>query len=784
MNGKVDVDSLQQQLDMEEEREHLRRLQGCQAGTIWAMYDEFQLPRVYAFVVSRTDSSAETFEVYLKWLEPVPDLHRTFEAVGEEEKFTKEDMPGFSHQVPCTLVPQSGEEHVEEEEEKEEVEILCQILPRVNDIWCMRKVLEQARDTRLRHRAVPHTTTSDKSENLVVVKAVSFSGERWQYVVSRLRKTSELQQQQGGGVPAGEQGSSSSLQKFVTYGKEVQNVALEEFDFHVPVLPSAGSRPPSQTTPSLLEESFLVEEEAITPAAHPVSDFQPAPVTPHISVDHCMQDTLGVLDANAEPSEDSEEENRIGYGKRARGNRKASSALPQRKRARVWKKRQWGDDPLCVQCGLRDHHEKDWLLNCRQCRKSWHAACVLGGYPDSHDFLGKWICGACSGDDHSSAISAAEATDDGAHIVAIQDVRLNAQGETEALVEYVCTAHEEPRTPRKADFFSSSAFHDLIKGRQSNAGLVYKEEDLPAADEGLIKYPTVQYAFAGKKAKLPHRAPIPSTPAGTEACTEANASLPASAVPPTPGVPVQAGAQSNAAGIDSNNAAQDGEVGGIEPRMNASIGAADLDTVVEEGVTNGRDEPPSQRKGGDGTPRTKNAGRDSGLGAPAASQHLRTKLFFGHRYYDYDTANAEHTVPKLAADVEPKPAFVHAIEQAVRHAAEGAQRLLPTKATDMAVMNVYHQHGVSLSTHRDAPELFLRPVISLRLFSSSVLSFGCKGQGLHSRLHAIPLERGTVTIMEGYAADMLMHGIRGKDIKTDYRGEDTELVVTPAHHLG
>mmetsp|Transcript_6440 Transcript_6440/g.8717 ORF Transcript_6440/g.8717 Transcript_6440/m.8717 type:complete len:257 (-) Transcript_6440:77-847(-) len=82
---------------------------------------------------------------------------------------------------------------------------------------------------------------------------------------------------------------------------------------------------------------------------------------------------------------------------------------------------------------------------------------------------------------------------------------------------------------------------------------------------------------------------------------------------------------------------------------------------------------------------------------------------------------------------------------------------------DLAVLNMYFVSGSGLGVHKDSQALFERPVVSLRLFGSNVLSFGCQGVGQTHRLHAIPQPRGCITVMEGYAADMLKHSIRPKD---------------------
>ena len=51
----------------------------------------------------------------------------------------------------------------------------------------------------------------------------------------------------------------------------------------------------------------------------------------------------------------------------------------------------------------------------------------------------------------------------------------------------------------------------------------------------------------------------------------------------------------------------------------------------------------------------------------------------------------------------------------------------------MAVLNVYNVANANLGVHKDSLELFKRPVVSLRAFGDSVLSFGSIGQAKRFR---------------------------------------------------
>ena len=46
-----------------------------------------------------------------------------------------------------------------------------------------------------------------------------------------------------------------------------------------------------------------------------------------------------------------------------------------------------------------------------------------------------------------------------------------------------------------------------------------------------------------------------------------------------------------------------------------------------------------------------------------------------------------------------------------------------------------------------------------------VLSFGTKAQFKGHRIHALPLPRGALTVMESYAADSITHAVVSTDVK-------------------
>ena len=69
--------------------------------------------------------------------------------------------------------------------------------------------------------------------------------------------------------------------------------------------------------------------------------------------------------------------------------------------------------------------------------------------------------------------------------------------------------------------------------------------------------------------------------------------------------------------------------------------------------------------------------------------------------------------------------------------------------------NVYHDGSEGLGQHYDDQARFDRPIVSMRLFSDSRLSFGCKYFGMVNGQFAVDMPRGTVTVLTkgSYAAD-------------------------------
>ncbi|KAF5269578.1 hypothetical protein FQR65_LT05916 [Abscondita terminalis] len=83
-----------------------------------------------------------------------------------------------------------------------------------------------------------------------------------------------------------------------------------------------------------------------------------------------------------------------------------------------------------------------------------------------------------------------------------------------------------------------------------------------------------------------------------------------------------------------------------------------------------------------------------------------------------------------------------------------------------AVINEY-QPGGCIVSHIDPSHIFDRPIISVSLFSDSALCFGCKFEYKPIRssepILRLPLPRGVVTSLSGFAANNITHCVRPED---------------------
>ncbi|KAL3066722.1 RNA demethylase ALKBH5 [Gymnodraco acuticeps] len=146
---------------------------------------------------------------------------------------------------------------------------------------------------------------------------------------------------------------------------------------------------------------------------------------------------------------------------------------------------------------------------------------------------------------------------------------------------------------------------------------------------------------------------------------------------------------------------------------------------------------------------------------------LRNKYFFGEGYtYGSQLEKRGPGQEKLyrKGEVDEIPSWVHdlVIKRLV------SRGVVPEGFVNSAVINDY-QPGGCIVSHVDPQHIFARPIVSVSFFSDSALCFGCRFQFKPIRVSepvfVLPVRRGSVTVLSGYAADDITHCIRPQDIK-------------------
>ncbi|XP_048847307.1 RNA demethylase ALKBH5-like [Brienomyrus brachyistius] len=146
---------------------------------------------------------------------------------------------------------------------------------------------------------------------------------------------------------------------------------------------------------------------------------------------------------------------------------------------------------------------------------------------------------------------------------------------------------------------------------------------------------------------------------------------------------------------------------------------------------------------------------------------LRSKYFFGEGYtygaqLEKRGPGQERLYSKGEVDEIPDWVYELVIKKLV------STRVIPENFVNSAVINDY-QPGGCIVSHVDPIHIFERPIVSVSFFSDSALSFGCKFQFKPIRVSepvlSLPVKRGSVTVLSGYAADEITHCIRPQDIK-------------------
>jgi len=145
---------------------------------------------------------------------------------------------------------------------------------------------------------------------------------------------------------------------------------------------------------------------------------------------------------------------------------------------------------------------------------------------------------------------------------------------------------------------------------------------------------------------------------------------------------------------------------------------------------------------------------------------LRNKYFFGEGYtygkqMDKKGPGGERLHKKGEVDEIPNWIKKHIIQKLYN------DKIVPEGFINSAVVNEYFPGGCIVS-HIDPIHIFDRPIISISFNSKSYLSFGTKFSFNPIRTSepvlALPLQRGCLTMISGYAADGITHCIRPQDI--------------------
>jgi hypothetical protein len=175
--------------------------------------------------------------------------------------------------------------------------------------------------------------------------------------------------------------------------------------------------------------------------------------------------------------------------------------------------------------------------------------------------------------------------------------------------------------------------------------------------------------------------------------------------------------------------------------------------------------------------------------------NYRTKLFFGVWYNYSKAASAKHgmckVVPifhkckscKYKPDISTKVMGVNAMPGALGVTFKLFQKYVDDRLNS-SLVNLYLKGGagnIGLSGHYDATHLFERPIWTVRLLNDAELRFvlGGAGQTMYSKdvppLASIPLYRGAVTVMYGFAARGPMHQVHVGNTPT------ASLVIRTVH---
>jgi hypothetical protein len=146
----------------------------------------------------------------------------------------------------------------------------------------------------------------------------------------------------------------------------------------------------------------------------------------------------------------------------------------------------------------------------------------------------------------------------------------------------------------------------------------------------------------------------------------------------------------------------------------------------------------------------------------------RTKMFFGARYLWTESQMKEdhaHIARGIRTDVAPLPEFaLELVYPALL--ARGAFCRDNFKVNQIAI-NIYHTGSDGIGPHFDDESRFALPVVALRIFSDSRLSFGCRGAwAVGNGIFSIPMFRNSALVLHSntYASSVVKHSVRPVDM--------------------
>lgn len=150
------------------------------------------------------------------------------------------------------------------------------------------------------------------------------------------------------------------------------------------------------------------------------------------------------------------------------------------------------------------------------------------------------------------------------------------------------------------------------------------------------------------------------------------------------------------------------------------------------------------------------------LGGPKTLDQTasRSKYFFGHGYtYGRGMRGKEELLPLGSVAAIPGWVRTHVIQPLEK------KGIVRPGWIDSCVLNDYRA-GSSIVAHIDPPALFARPIITATFFSPAKLVFGASFDPARRQppAYAQMLTRGSMLMLDGYAANNVTHGIRPEDL--------------------